>query len=106
MLGAPGGRHASNPPPPGQLTETLCKDFLKLLKMKQAAPAKKTSASALTARLLVNGKRAVTAHTAGALSSVLGTTPDFWMNLQATRDVWFALRDHKRLKTSSRRAAT
>jgi len=32
---------------------------------------------------IVNGKRAITADTALRLARYLGTTPEFWMNLQA-----------------------
>jgi addiction module HigA family antidote len=41
---------------------------------------------------LVNGKRGVTAETAILLAEVLDTTPEFWMGLQASFDLWHALR--------------
>ena len=36
---------------------------------------------------LVRGKRGITPDTAWLLSQALGTTPDFWMNLQAAYDL-------------------
>jgi len=39
---------------------------------------------------LINGKRGVTAETAILLSGYLKTTPEFWMNLQASCDLYEA----------------
>lgn len=39
---------------------------------------------------LVRGKRGVTAQTAGLLAQSLGTTPEFWLNLQANHDLALA----------------
>lgn len=39
---------------------------------------------------LVNGKRDVTAETAILLGRVLKTTPEFWMSLQGTYDLYEA----------------
>jgi addiction module HigA family antidote len=39
---------------------------------------------------LVNGKRDVTAETAILLSRTLGTTSEFWMNLQVAYDLYKA----------------
>jgi antitoxin HigA-1 len=36
---------------------------------------------------LVRGKRGVTPDTAWLLAQALGTTPEFWMNLQASHDL-------------------
>jgi antitoxin HigA-1 len=41
---------------------------------------------------LINGKRGVTAETAILLSRELGTSPEFWMNLQAAWDLYHARR--------------
>ena len=41
---------------------------------------------------LINGKRGVTAETAILLSGYLKTTPEFWMNLQASCDLYEAQR--------------
>lgn len=39
---------------------------------------------------VVTGKRAVTAETAILLARALGTSPNFWMNLQTNLDLWHA----------------
>ena len=50
--------------------------------------------------LLINDKRAVTAETALLLAKALGTTPEFWMNLQAQCDLWDAQRSLKETRTA------
>jgi addiction module HigA family antidote len=42
---------------------------------------------------LINGRRGVTPSTALRLSRFLGTTPEFWLNLQLTWDLYHALRN-------------
>jgi len=39
---------------------------------------------------IVNERRAITAETALLLAAVLGTSPEFWMNLQTSLDLWDA----------------
>jgi addiction module HigA family antidote len=41
---------------------------------------------------IVNGRRGVTIDTALRFSKALGTTPDFWLNLQRTSDLYEAMR--------------
>jgi antitoxin HigA-1 len=46
---------------------------------------------------LIRGKRGVTAETALRLAGLLRTTPEFWLNLQTSWDLWRAYRaDRKR----------
>ena len=40
--------------------------------------------------LIVNGKRGITAETALSLAREFKTTPEFWMNLQASVDLYAA----------------
>lgn len=42
---------------------------------------------------LVNGKRGVTPHTALRLAKFFGTTPEVWMNLQVSWDLYHAQLD-------------
>ncbi len=42
---------------------------------------------------IARDRQAVTARTAVMLARALGTTPEFWMNLQVARDLWFALQE-------------
>jgi antitoxin HigA-1 len=37
---------------------------------------------------LLNGKAGVSAEMAYRLSAALGTTPEFWLNLQISHDLW------------------
>ncbi|HWO73655.1 MAG TPA: HigA family addiction module antitoxin, partial [Dehalococcoidia bacterium] len=41
---------------------------------------------------IVNGRRSITADTALRLARYFGTTPEFWMNLQAAYDLDVAMR--------------
>jgi addiction module HigA family antidote len=43
---------------------------------------------------IVNERRAVTADTALRVARYFGTTPEFWLNLQAAYDLSLALADH------------
>jgi addiction module HigA family antidote len=45
---------------------------------------------------LVRGKRGVTAETALRLGQLLGTSPEFWLNLQMMFDLWHALQAERR----------
>ncbi len=52
---------------------------------------------------IVRGKRAITADTAARLARYFGTTPQFWLNLQANHDL--ALVDRKAIASIVRTAA-
>lgn len=43
---------------------------------------------------IIRGRRGVTADTAHRLAAYFGTTPEFWMNLQAGHDLSRARREH------------
>jgi addiction module HigA family antidote len=81
------------PTPPGEI---LLEEFLKPLGMTQVALAEKMSVPIQRVNTLVNGKRGVTAETAILLADALGTTPEFWMNLQVAFDLWHARRAMKK----------
>ena len=44
---------------------------------------------------IVNGRRGITPSTALRLAKFFGTSPDFWMNLQLRRDLYFARQEEK-----------
>lgn len=71
--------------------EMLREEFLEPLEMSQSELARRIHVSFPRVNELVNGKRGVTSDTALRLSRLFGTTPDFWMNLQLTWDLWHAL---------------
>ena len=62
--------------------EVLNEEFLKPLGMSANALA-----IALRIPAIVKGERAVTADTALRLARFYGTSPEFWMNLQAMHDL-------------------
>ncbi len=74
------------PTHPGRV---LLEEFLVPKKMSQVDLARNMHVSIQRINTLINAKRDVSPETAILLSRVLGTTPEFSMNLQMTRD--FAL---------------
>ncbi len=72
---------------PSHPGEVLYEDFLLPKKVSQVELARKMHVPIQRVNTLINGKRDISPETAILLSRVLGTTPEFWMNLQATRDL-------------------
>jgi addiction module HigA family antidote len=73
--------------------EVLLEEFLKPLAMSQVALAAKMGVPIQRVNTLINGKRDVTAETAVLLARALKTSPELWMNLQTTLDLFKA--EHK-----------
>ena len=67
--------------------EILVEEFLGPLGVTQVAFAAHLGVPVQRVNELVRGKRGVTPETAWLLSQALGTTPEFWMNLQAAHDL-------------------
>lgn len=67
--------------------EILLEEFLEPMKISQYKLAKEISVPARRINEIVHGKRAISANTALRLSKYFGTTPQFWMNLQAHYDL-------------------
>lgn len=84
------------PTSPGEI---LKEEFLKPMDLTQVELAKRMGVSIQRLNTVVTGKRAVTAETAILLAGVLGTSPNFWMNLQTNLDLWRAA--HELAKTPS-----
>lgn len=78
------------PTPPGEI---LREEFLVPFDLTQAALADRLGVTTESVNRLVNGKRAVSVAMALRLSRVLGTTPDFWLNLQRAHDLWHKRRE-------------
>ena len=72
---------------PSHPGEVLLEEFLVPGKMSQVDLARKMHVSIQRINTLINAKRDMSPETAILLSGVLGTTPEFWMNLQTTRDL-------------------
>jgi addiction module HigA family antidote len=45
---------------------------------------------------IIHARRGITSEAALSLADAFGTTPDFWMNLQANYDLYYAAQKHKR----------
>ena len=67
--------------------EVLREEFIEPMGMSQREFAKKIGVTHTRLNQIVNEKRGVTADTALRLSKALGTTAEFWMNLQARYDL-------------------
>lgn len=67
--------------------EILDEEFLKPMGLSQSALAGRMGVTRMRISEIVRGKRAITAETAILLGGVLGTSPRFWMNLQASHDL-------------------
>ena len=66
--------------------EILREEFLKPMEISQYRLAKAISVSAMRISEICAGKRSVTADTALRFSRAFGTTPGFWLGLQADYD--------------------
>ncbi len=83
--------------PPTHPGEILLQEFLLPLDLSQVALAGKLRVPIQRINTLVKGKRGITAETAVLLSRELGTSPEFWMNLQTAWDLYNA---ERRLKAA------
>ena len=72
--------------------EILLEEFLKPLALGQVEAARQLDISLNRLNEIVLGKRGVTADTALRLAQLLGTSPQFWMRLQADWDLQQAIR--------------
>lgn len=81
------------PTPPG---EVLREEFLAPMRLSQAEAARRMRMSTNRLNELIRGKRGISAGTALRLARLLGTSPEFWLNLQMTVDLWHALQDERR----------
>lgn len=72
---------------PGEILE---EEFLKPLGITQYRLAKDVFVAPIRISEILRGKRSISADTALRLSKYLGTTPEFWLNLQARYDLEIA----------------
>jgi addiction module HigA family antidote len=71
-------RNGMRPVHPGEILS----EELDMLEMSARAVAEKLSVPSNRITSILNGQRGITADTALRLARYLGTTPEFWMNLQ------------------------
>ncbi|MBV9948187.1 MAG: HigA family addiction module antidote protein [Myxococcales bacterium] len=89
-------KHENRMPEPTTPGEMLLEEWLTPLNMSQSALAEKMGVHVQIVNGIVRGRRAVTAQTALRLAAALGTTPEYWMNLQTACDLWQARKDAAR----------
>lgn len=65
----------------------LKEEFLAPMRLTQVALAKHLGVPTQRINELIRGKRGVTPNTAWLLAGAFGTTPQFWLNLQANYDL-------------------
>jgi len=75
---------------PTSVGAMLKEAFLEPLNISQGELAKAMGVGRKTVNELCGNRRGVTAETAFLLAKVLGTTPEFWLNLQLLNDLWLA----------------
>jgi len=73
--------------PPVHPGEVLKEEFMKPLGLSANVLARAIRVPANRISAIVNGDRGITADTALRLAKALGTTPDFWLNLQKQYDL-------------------
>ena len=73
--------------PPVHPGEVLLEDYLKPMGVSQNQLAIRMRVPSGRITEIVQGKRGITAETALRLAKAIGTTPGFWMNLQARYDL-------------------
>ena len=73
--------------PPG---EVLLEEFLRPMGITQVAFAAHIGVPLQRVNEIARGKRGVTPDTAWLFSAAFGTTPEFWLNLQANHDLALA----------------
>ena len=76
--------------PPGEI---LLEEFMKPLGVSQNRLSRDINVPVGRINDIVHGRRSITANTALRLGKVFGTTPDFWLGLQAEYDLRRAKRD-------------
>ncbi len=67
--------------------EILMEEFLRPAGITQSRLAEHLGIPVQRVNEIVKGKRGVSADTAWLLAGALGTTPEFWLNLQANYDL-------------------
>ena len=67
--------------------EILLEEFLRPLGLSQVTLAHHLGISPVRVNEIVRGKRGVSAATAWLLAGAFGTSPQFWINLQANYDL-------------------
>ena len=92
--------------PPTHPGEMLLEEFLRPMDISQRELADSIHVPYQRINELTNGRRGMTPSTALRLAKFLGTSPDFWMNLQLRWDLYHAQQDEGKELKSIRSHAT
>lgn len=84
------------PTPPGEI---LLEEFLQPMAITQVQAARRMGMPLNRLNEVIHGRRGVSADTALRLARLLNTSPEFWMNLQMTSDLYKAARVLERTGT-------
>lgn len=84
-----------NPPHPGEVIKTLCRDPLNLT---VTATAKALGVSRKAVSELVNGHTGISPEMAVRLSIAFDTTPESWLTQQMQYDLWQLKQVRKKIK--------
>lgn len=76
--------------PPTSPGEFIAEDILAEYNLSQGALAEALGVSRRTINQIVNNRRSITAYMALRLARYSGGTPNFWLNVQASWDLWQA----------------
>lgn len=82
--------------PPTHPGEMLLEEFLRPLGVTQRQLADAIQVPYQRVNEIVNGRRGVTPSTALRLARYLGTSVDFWLNLQQRWDLYRAMQDEQK----------
>lgn len=77
--------------PPTHPGEMLLQEFLEPLELTQVELAQRIGVPFQRINQIVKQKRSVTPDTALRFAQLLGTTPEFWLNLQQNWDLYEAM---------------
>ena len=72
---------------PSHPGEILVEEFLRPMEVTQVAFARHIGVPVQRVNEIARGKRGITPQTAWLFSQALGTSPEFWLNLQAAHDL-------------------
>ena len=78
--------------------EILREDILPALRMTQTELAERLGVSRLSVSELLLGKRAMSADMAIRVARLTGTTPESWLRMQETLDLWTLMQDAERYR--------
>ncbi len=87
---------------PATVGEILVEEFMRPMRLTQAALAQAMAVPRKHVNELCNDRRAVTAPTALILARVFGNSPDFWLNAQRRNELWAAMHDPSERKRIER----